>query len=266
MTAAVRLSESEPERWHPLIFSAPMTRALLEGRKLLTRRIVAAHNSLVNGSGLGTGLMWPLLDLSRAWIDSGPWPPGDASFRHVAHLKVPRPDNDTVHRVYPRYGRGDRIWTKETFSLVWPEAAGDEGLIYDEAHPDGRPVTDRECKVAYAASGDTPAWSEERDKPMWKPSIYMPRWASRITLEVESVRPERLQDITAADIIAEGVVNHDNGIRGERPVSVFDGQEYPDLRSLWAAGWNMINAKRGPWEESPWVWRISFRPLATEIR
>jgi hypothetical protein len=92
----------------------------------------------------------------------------------------------------------------------------------------------------------------------------MPRWASRITLEVTGVRVQRVQEISAKDIIAEGAVerSHEVEFLGKCPVSTFDGCCYSDLKSLWAAGWDSINAKRSfGWEVNPWVWVYEFKKL-----
>lgn len=115
--------------------------------------------------------------------------------------------------------------------------------------------------IVYRAGGaETHPNRPELGKSLWRPSIYMPRWASRITLEVTGVRVERLQDISPKDILAEGVVerSHQDPLLGKCPISAFDGKLYPDLRSLWAAGWDAINGKRAPWLSNPWVWVVSF--------
>jgi hypothetical protein len=92
----------------------------------------------------------------------------------------------------------------------------------------------------------------------WRPSIFMPRWASRLTLEVEGARVERLQAITEADILAEGVTVD--------RVAAWTGIPWSDLPTLhdaWAAGWNHINGRRpgARWEDDPWVWVTTFRVL-----
>jgi hypothetical protein len=83
------------------------------------------------------------------------------------------------------------------------------------------------------------------------PSIFMPRWASRITLEIVSVRAERVKDITTEDIIAEGLVS-----------DLRWNDACVELVEKWVALWNSINAKRGyPWESNPWVWVIKFKRI-----
>jgi hypothetical protein len=83
----------------------------------------------------------------------------------------------------------------------------------------------------------------------WRPSIHMPRWASRITLEVTGVRVERLQDISVADAIAEGVVECNQNLRGLEPCMEWR-YAYEDL-------WGQINGQ-GSWDANPWVWVVSF--------
>lgn len=127
----------------------------------------------------------------------------------------------------PYGGPGDRLWVRETFA----ETSG--RVIYRESVPMGPGV--------------------------WRPSIFMPRALSRITLEVVSVRVERLQDITDDDILAEGVTVAGVAAlvgkqRSREPIAC-------NLRGLWSLGWDAINGKRAPWASNPWVWRVEFRRL-----
>ena len=90
----------------------------------------------------------------------------------------------------------------------------------------------------------------------WRPSIHMPRWACRLTLEVVSVRVERLQDITEEDAKAEGM-------------AVPVGQDFVAARGLFAALWDKINGDRWPkrmasWEANPWVWRLVFKRVEVQ--
>lgn len=85
----------------------------------------------------------------------------------------------------------------------------------------------------------------------WRASIHMPRWASRLTLEVTEVRVQRLREISEEDVLAEGVTAADD----------------PDVtREAFRFLWDAINGKRAPWESNPWVWAISFRKWAGKAR
>lgn len=99
--------------------------------------------------------------------------------------------------------------------------------------------------------------------PKWKPSIHMPRRASRITLEVVDVRVERLQDITDEDVFAEGLDLNEAGTfyvdDGPRDTDGF--AEFAEPRTAFAFLWDGINGDRADWESNPWVWRIEFRRL-----
>ncbi|WP_304473495.1 hypothetical protein [uncultured Desulfovibrio sp.] len=126
---------------------------------------------------------------------------------------------------------GDRLWGRETFALGEPPYFG----------------------VAYRADeGDNPEdVGGKRQK--WTPSIHMPRYLSRITLEITDVRAERVQDITEEEAIKEGVVDPIMGTYGLSPKTVF--------RDLW----NDIYAKRGlGWEANPWVWVVIFKRVEDE--
>jgi hypothetical protein len=141
-------------------------------------------------------------------VNSDPWSVEFAEVNPVGrHLTVRKP-----------WREGDRLWVRETWA------------------PTGDPAPN---EAIYRADEK---WSSSR----WRPSIFMPRWASRITLEVVSVRVERLQEITLADIEAEGF---------GRVGALGQGATF----ERWAKGWDAINAKRGSWASNPWVWRIEFR-------
>ena len=137
---------------------------------------------------------------------------------------------------------GDHLYVRETWGY----------------HPDYPETTRRVC---YRAD-----LGHQYDGIRWRPSIHMPHWASRITLEVTGVRVERLQDINAKDIMAEGAVAraHDDQF-GHNPVSAFDGKVYLDLRTLWAFGWDGINAARASWASNPFVWVVEFRRIDREL-
>ena len=185
----------------PILFSGPMVRAILEGRKTQTRRIVK-----VNEAG-----QW-VCHAVRSCLN-----PEESWQRDVMASECP-------------YGKPvDRLWVREAWCHydLW------------------RPGPNGYGRICYRASGDEPIASFSNVKPdRWRPSIHMPRWASRITLEVVSVRVERLQDISAKDAIAEGCCD---------PTS-----STPKRAFEWL--WKSINGP-GSWEANPWVWVVEFRKL-----
>ncbi len=204
----------------PILFSGAMVRAILEGRKSQTRRLVNPQpNSGPDGEMVDLGGLFGLSDGCL----SGEW--------------------------FCPYGEpGDRLWVREN---GWQRPERTPKMMRDGA--------DTWEPYYYDADGeqghDLKAWGFKR-----RPSIFMPRWACRLVLEVTAVRVERLQAISGKDIIAEGAVlrvHHDQF--GHNPISAFDGKVYLDLKSLWAAGWDLINAKRAPWSSNPWVWVVEFR-------
>lgn len=154
---------------------------------------------------------------------------------------------------YPYGVPGDRLWVRETW-----RAFDDGDVFYRADFGDAVPVH---------ADDDPAAW-------MWRPSIYMPRWASRITLEVTGVRVERVQEISEDDARAEGPTpnwcgdlagwdpeEHGYLLPGDENADddVADGGYYYTGRWAFAEMWDSINAKRGhPWASNPWVWVIEF--------
>src|SRR5574343_876670 len=144
------------------------------------------------------------------------------------------------------YGQpGDRLWVRET----WRHIEG--GAIYDAAG----------CE----ADGFEPETIYRADRPWiggpWKPAIHMPRWASRITLEVVGMRVERLHEITEADAMAEGVERVVAGEGWRRycdpDMEEAGGPPVQTARQSFFTLWNHINGE-GSWTENPWVWVIEF--------
>jgi hypothetical protein len=168
----------------PILFSGPMVRAILDGRKTQTRRIVKGQPALwLNDSVMGQFIS----------------------------------TDDHLISMCP-YGKpGDRLWVRETFAVC------------------------ADSSIFYRSDGGPSPW----DGIKWKPSIHMPRAASRITLEIVSVRAELLHEITESDAIAEGC--QCDGV----PASLTNRGAFGKL-------WLSINGP-GSWDVNPWVWVVEFR-------
>lgn len=172
-----------------------------------------------------------------------------------------------VHWVVPGeeacpYGQsGDRLWVRETWQ--GPLLDGDTMENEYRGSPDDFHKPEY-CEYA-ADGGPTPEFINQDDELVcrWRPSIHMPRWASRIKLEITGVRVERLQDISEADAKAEGIASR----TGEKTIYHYDFPKLPptdavsgwkSARSAYKELWCEING-RDSWESNPWVWVVEFK-------
>lgn len=209
-------------RERPIIFSAPMVRALLEGRKTQTRRILKPGKFVLPSSDEGWAYNGFALVLAHD---------GGTSFYPLPHCPYGVP--------------GDRLYVKEAWADNVVERPGPWG---------GDPV---DVKVGHLYRAD-----REQTGIHWVPSIFMPREASRIDLEITEVRVQRLQEITTADAMAEGIPQ----MAGEaHAAGLFDmtkepGHEWDNRTSIenYARLWDQINGV-GSWDVNPWVWALTFR-------
>jgi hypothetical protein len=160
-----------------------------------------------------------------------------------------------------RYGQvGDRLWVRETFKIAdydrgFKVSANSYALIMFKDSQTKRCHWNDWLEKNTRYGGSTLG-----DGDKWRPSIHMPRWASRITLEITGLRVERLQQITGQDALNEGIQTwYDNHPAEKLEGYVLDEAIAP---AYFAVMWNEINAKRGySWETNPFVWCISFRKL-----
>jgi hypothetical protein len=219
----------------PILMSAPMVRALLEGRKTQTLRIIKLIDppphqfpeaTLVECWHVPDGLVWA-------------YPGGEhVSCRPAARCPYGKP--------------GDRLWVRETWLPcchgsyeAWPRNGG-------------TPVDAQQAFIQYKE--DAPI---DDYKGFWRSSIHMPRWASRFTLEITEVRVQRLQEISKEDVVAEGVkaqcvycrANDETCSDGSDSCSGEFQYSYMQL-------WESINGGVGSWDLNPWVWAISFKEVA----
>ena len=220
----------------PIIFSGEVVRAILDGRKTQTRRVInfparaytpdLSWIASVNPDGAG------------GWVAWGPNPVTDdfsrTAYPYSGGIKCP-------------YGKpGDLLWVRET----WLEM--DRGGWCDPSKPKWwfDDCYNRVNAIAYRANCDAESEKIRREYGYkWRSPIVMPRWASRLTLSIVDVRVERVQDITHFGAMSEGIT-YDYASPGGGTIMQF------------AKLWDSINAKRGyPWGSNPWVWVIEFEKV-----
>ncbi len=226
----------------PILFSGPMVRAILERRKTMTRRVMDIdHKHFVECQGfriVEENIFQTAGNLrNHGVMASGLYAEmlGDAYY----DLKV--------ELIRCPFGQpGDRLWVRET----WGDITADHPLCKD-----GRKPTSGDRIVYRANPADDYQWGIDKSGQgdfCWRPSIHMPRWASRILLEITAVRVERVQDISSRDAWNEGAI-----CSCTSPVPWCAGNI-----ETFHAFWDSINAKRGyGWDANPWVWVIEFKHL-----
>ena len=196
---------------HPILFSAPMVRALLTGSKTQTRRIVKPQSAVLTPQMCANMGVKPLPEKSKPVIEC------------------------------PYGNPGDQLWVKETSRL---NIGSEESVIQYRADMAIAEITD-------GWFSDDPVlrrwiWGQSIKPEGWRPSIHMPRRASRITLEITSARVERLHEISEQDAMAEGVNWKE-----------FAGLASKTARKLYRELWESINGA-GSWDANPWVWVVDF--------
>ncbi len=216
----------------PIIFSGPMVKAILEDRKSMTRRVMKPQppesTKEIRRGLLGLFVSFDSMDFENGWES------------------------------YCPYGKpGDRLWVRETWKAYLKHCIHNTcGFRAYDTNPS--PET---SDIEYKATRDC-----TYDYSSWRSSIFMPRWASRITLEITDVRAERPQEITEEDASKEGIEHF----------AWNTSEEYREYTTIWrdcaealrnrrklefTRLWNSLNGKKYPWDSNPWVWVISFRRL-----
>jgi hypothetical protein len=224
----------------PIIMGAESVRAILEGRKTQTRRVVKPQPKFIGAPNV-------------------PFKTDDANPRGI--IDCP-------------YGKvGDRLWVRENWGVVSHTFDENENICDWKPNRPATPIQELKFgtgyydgHVIYEADGGF-EWNAGDDcsietKSDWKSSMFMPRSASRITLEITDIRVERVQDITAKDATAEGVgrlFEIDVAFDGKFTDIPFNMEEGLAVHQF-ARLWDSINAKRGyPWDKNPWVWVLTFK-------
>lgn len=209
------MTDAKPVRERPIIFSGPMVRAILEGRKSQTRRVLKPQPN-----------MGP--DGKMVHLGGDAWAELDGNMSGLWKLACP----------------GDRLWVRETWAPVSPDE-------------NWRPI--KECNIEYRADDPNAkragGWDEapyDAEAIRWRSPIHMPRWASRITLDVTEVRVQRLQDISCMDAMREGVT-----IPAHIPQ---DGADLDWARRGFRELWQSLHSP-GSWDANPWVAAITFKRI-----
>lgn len=246
---------SKKER--PILFSDEMVRAILDGRKTQTRRVVKPEPT----PPPARACKWK--DNEWLWESNS----GKQGIFYPNRFKCP-------------FGAsGDNLWVRESWRIDgWPgegphtigyrdgSTMEDRSTGWEDNYEDWyQRVWDQSCDDCESAGLELDE-NDQYPRPCngfptrWRPSIHMPRWASRITLEVTGVRVERLQDISEEDANREGMMFHDGrgiGHSGWR-WSRSHGVVYPTCRIAFSHLWGSINGADS-WNENPWVWVVEFR-------
>ncbi len=200
----------------PILMSAPMVRAILDGRKSQTRRTVKPRKDM--------GFGCPLAPNELA---------GEINNGDYTNSKYGRP--------------GDRLWVRESFQPLMADG------IPESEWQSCNYKTGEGYKVSYVATDGIVEYYDIADDNAFcnriTPSIFMPRWASRITLEITGIHAERLQDISEADCIAEGC---------EHPGPI--GPTF--MQQVYKRVWTTINGAAS-WDANPWVWVVTFNRVTT---
>lgn len=201
----------------PILMKTDMVKAVLDGRKTQTRRVIKLKQPLPDN--------WGGISERAGLMPSCPY--GQA---------------------------GDRLWVRETWNIceLFEDGynGGFEAGYQIEPIPKTKPEY-RHSLLLYERDGADAMTT-------WRPSIHMPRWASRITLEITDVRVERVQEITTEDIYKEGITVEKS--LKERGISYWSKSDASYMHSEFQSLWDFINLKRGyGWEVNPWVWVVSFK-------
>jgi len=272
----------------PILFRTDMVKAILEGRKTVTRRVIKNITQMpdkITGNGM--------VDCVKDW-DGGP-----------SRLDMMKTGTECAP-----YQKGDLLWVRETFLIMdWANRdkincdhsdihiqykASDSNYRPDNKRYIGRSILkhcpeyfDDAVNMYLKAVGN----SKNTWHLPWRPSIHMPKWAARLWLEVLDVRAERLQEITEEECLMEGVIEHNFGDYQPKGKASLDGgktfhpfkrrkredrfhwQENVTHDHCWQSPksafinlWDSLNAKRGyGWDTNPWVWRYEFTNTDTKI-
>ncbi|WP_165667956.1 ASCH domain-containing protein [Metapseudomonas otitidis] len=218
-------------RERPILFAGPMVRAIINGEKTVTRRVMKPQPTSSNRGGHS----WPC-----------------QIHQTMLHVEQELQNGEGIwgglaDSACPHGAPGDRLWVRETFATL---SAGQCEPV--------KPARGYGQDVRFAATDPLAACDVGVRGYPWRPSIHMPRWASRILLEITAVRVERLQDISDEQCIAEGIgmTKHAVGVKLTRP----HDESVP--KAMFRELWQSINGAES-WAANPWVWVVKFRRVTS---
>lgn len=215
----------------PMLFTTDLVCALLDGRKVQTRRPIKIN--CVEKHPQDERLLIAKIGKKQYWFNSQP----------------DHPHN--ILRACPYGTAGDLIYVRETWAshFIWAGVKPSE--IY---HSDGK-----SCLFYKADGGITCGCNEGQKEKAWRPSIHMPRWASRLTLKITNVRVERVQDISEEDAVAEGMPTTEEA----KEMAIKAGMSWYQHPSVWfRSAWNHLYSN---WNDNPWVWVIEFEVIHQNV-
>ncbi len=229
-----------------ILFKPDMIKAIREGRKTQTRRVIKASNSTVCGycykssEPIWAGLVWD----NRVFVDCGPHilHPYTSQYLHVPYTEPDNDDDGRVFRVRSLLEVGDVVYIKEAWGLSINEH-GHECLCYKSTNDDDMALDNpqmmrlwnHETKKWILKQTECPSWYPDK----WFSPLSMPAWAARDFIQITDVRVQRVQEITPVDCLAEGIMPNDMPAKA--------------LIDDYACLWDSIN-KKYPWSSNPWVW------------
>ena len=213
----------------PILFSTPMVQAVLAGRKTQTRRLIK--------EAAGWDSNWKVSPIDEEHLDG------------VQRYEMSCGTQYSLPWFKSKYQPGDILYVRETWQVVRYAPPGSSQL-----------------QDLYVFKADTTDFGEY-EITKWKPSLFMPKAAARIFLQVTDVRAERLQDITEENAIAEGVesfLEHNGRLYRDYSIDPEDNEGHNYFRNQihsFKSLWDSINKKTSPWENNDWVWVYSFEKI-----
>ena len=241
---------STPTKERPILFKGAMVRAIMDGSKTQTRRILKLPPLQPWQSG---SKGWRFIECDHSIEDYDNFVAGFSDGR------------GTIFNIKCLYGKpafldraADRLWVRETWAsaqhaIVAYRADGECGSWMHDGG--GGRVWERHGGILGSGTPDRPEqWRGQmfglsKFGGKWRPSIFMPRWASRISLEITAIRVERLQDISGPDCWAEGIAH-----------AGWDPERYGSVVECYRDLWQSIHGP-GSWDANPWLWVIQFQRI-----